>query len=181
MTKVITSLALVCLTLLALPNSFHGRYLLVELDAVSVPAEGGEEPMVPEVPEVPEEPVPEDAEVPETLPEYDQEEPVDPVTQKPVPRRRQTAKKGFRAGKDSKPIPGPKKNKKPTPKGAPITDVKLCNEENKCVSNVNGTPKKGTASGRFWSACAGYPYCSAAFGFTGCYYNVGAHQLCFYG
>ena len=94
-TKVITSLALVCLTLLALPNSFHGRYLLVELDAAAVPAEGGEEPMVPEVPE---EPVPEDAEVPETLPEYDQEEPVDPVTQKPVPRRRQTAKKGFRAG-----------------------------------------------------------------------------------
>ena len=98
MTKVITSLALVCLTLLALPNSFHGRYLLVELDGASSPAEGGEEPMVPEVPDVPEEPVPEDAEVPETLPEYDQEEPVDPVTQKPVPRRRQTAKKGYRAG-----------------------------------------------------------------------------------
>ena len=98
MTKVITSLGLVCLTLLALPNSLHGRYLLVELDGASSPAEGGEEPMVPEVPEVPEEPVPEDAEVPETLPEYDQEEPVDPVTQKPVPRRRQAAKKGFRAG-----------------------------------------------------------------------------------
>ena len=30
-------------------------------------------------------------------------------------------------------------------------------------TDANGPPKKGTASGRWWSACAGYPICGAYF------------------
>jgi len=71
------------------------------------------------------------------------------------------------------------KEGKPAKINPPFKNPSECTEATKCVTDAGGKPSQGSASGRWWSACAGYPACDpAAWGH--CYYFWNNNRYCLF-